>query len=60
MSEASARILRILLACGMIAREEQEIVRGLIRTARPAAFPPRIAPPPQSSRASRARGARKT
>ena len=30
MSEASARILRILLRCGMIAREEQEIVRGLI------------------------------
>ena len=31
MSEAAARILRILLRCGMIAREEQEIVRGLIR-----------------------------
>jgi hypothetical protein len=46
MSEASARILRILLNCGMIAREEQEIVRALIGTpARegprplPAAFP---------------------
>jgi hypothetical protein len=48
MSEASARILRILLACGMIAREEQEIVRGLIRTARPAAFPPGTAPQPQA------------
>jgi hypothetical protein len=33
MSEASARILQILLRCGMIAREEQEIVRGLIRAA---------------------------
>jgi len=32
MPEASARILRILLECGMIAREEQEIVRGLIRS----------------------------
>jgi len=31
MSDASARILQILLACGMIAREEQEIVRGLLR-----------------------------
>jgi len=31
MSEATVRILRILLQCGMIAREEQEIVRGLIR-----------------------------
>ena len=31
MSEASARILHILLRCGMIAREEQEIVRSLIR-----------------------------
>ena len=47
MSEASARILRILLACGMIAREEQEIVRGLIRTARPAAFPTRTPPQPR-------------
>jgi hypothetical protein len=35
MSEASARILRILLQCGMIAREEQEIVRALIRAVRP-------------------------
>jgi len=33
MSEASARILWILLRCGMIAKEEQEIVRGLIRAA---------------------------
>jgi hypothetical protein len=31
MSEATVRILRILLQCGMIAREEQEIVRSLIR-----------------------------
>jgi len=31
MSEATVRILRILLQCGMIAREAQEIVRGLIR-----------------------------
>ncbi len=28
---SAARILRILLRCGMIAREEQEIVRSLIR-----------------------------
>jgi hypothetical protein len=33
MSEAAARILCILLRCGMIAREEQEIVRDLIRAA---------------------------
>lgn len=32
MSEASARILRLLLHCGMIAREEQDIVRALLRT----------------------------
>ena len=31
MPEATVRILRILLQCGMIAREEQEIVRALIR-----------------------------
>ena len=30
MPEASACILSILLRCGMIAREEQEIVRGLL------------------------------
>lgn len=48
MSEASARILQILLACGMIAREEQEIVRGLIRTARPGALPDRGRPRPQA------------
>ena len=48
MSEAAARILRILLNCGMIAREEQEIVRALILAAagasvrpRPAALPDR-------------------
>ncbi len=35
MSEATVRILRILLQCGMIAREEQEIVRGLIRGCAP-------------------------
>jgi len=48
MSEASARILRILLHCGMIAREEQEIVRGLIRTARPGTDPARPAPQAQA------------
>ncbi len=41
MSEAAARILRILLSCGMIAREEQEIVRGLIRAAAGAGLRPR-------------------
>jgi hypothetical protein len=41
MSEAAARILRILLRCGMIAREEQEIVRGLIRAAARAGLRPR-------------------
>ena len=28
---ATARIVRILVDCGMVAREELEIVRGLIR-----------------------------
>lgn len=28
---AAARIVRILVDCGMVAREELEIVRGLIR-----------------------------
>jgi hypothetical protein len=28
--EASARILRLLLHCGMIAREEQDIVRAML------------------------------
>ncbi len=41
MPEASARILWILLRCGMIAREEQEIVRGLIRAAAGAGLRPR-------------------
>jgi len=48
MSEASARILRILLRCGMIAREEQEIVRSLIRAPRPEAFTARSSPQPQA------------
>jgi hypothetical protein len=43
MSEVSTRILRILLRCGMIAREEQEIVRALIRSPRPAALPAQTA-----------------
>lgn len=30
-SEAAVAILRLLLACGMICREEQELVRQLIR-----------------------------
>ncbi len=29
--DSTARIVRILVDCGMIAREELEIVRGLIR-----------------------------
>jgi hypothetical protein len=51
MPETSARILHILLRCGMIAREEQEIVRTLIRSpnasrsgARPAVQPAAPAP----------------
>ena len=52
MSEAAARILRILLHCGMIAREEQEIVRALIRTSdRPGAgAPPEAFPNPPFAR----------
>ncbi len=50
MPEASARILRILLHCGMIAREEQEIVRALIRaSARAGLRPLRTALPDQPS-----------
>ncbi len=32
-SDSTARIVRILVDCGMVAREELEIVRGLIRGA---------------------------
>ena len=32
-TDSTARIVRILVDCGMIAREELEIVRGLIRGA---------------------------
>jgi len=34
-SEAARAVLRLLLACGMICREEQELVRQLIRGERP-------------------------
>ncbi len=46
MPEASAQILRILLNCGMIAREEQEIVRALIRSSARAGLGARPAVPP--------------
>jgi hypothetical protein len=32
-TDTTARIVRILVECGMVAREELEIVRGLIRGA---------------------------
>jgi hypothetical protein len=32
-TDTTARIVRILVDCGMVAREELEIVRGLIRGA---------------------------